>query len=108
MTFLVEGGGSYFRGQALMVDNRLYLIAMEGLKGKMDEKVYTKFLKSFRLNQGYSALDVGVQGVMVSLVFDVETAAKLGSESKIPNLGWRRRSRCFGRGCIGSDGQFGL
>lgn len=49
MTFLVEGGGSYFRGQALMVGNKLYLIAMEGIKGKMDEKVYAKFLKSFKL-----------------------------------------------------------
>ncbi|PIS02820.1 MAG: hypothetical protein COT85_01960 [Chlamydiae bacterium CG10_big_fil_rev_8_21_14_0_10_42_34] len=48
--FLVEGGGSYFRGQAVMVGNKLYLIAMEGMKGKMDEAVYTRFLKSFNLN----------------------------------------------------------
>ena len=49
MNFLVEGGSSYFRGQALMVGNKLYLIAMEGLKGKMDEKAYMHFLKSFKL-----------------------------------------------------------
>jgi hypothetical protein len=49
MTFLVEGGGSYFRGQAFMIGNKLYLIAMEGLKGKLDEKIYTRFLKSFKL-----------------------------------------------------------
>lgn len=51
MNFLVEGGNSYFRGQALMVGNKLYLIAMEGLKGQMDEAVYARFLKSFNLEQ---------------------------------------------------------
>jgi hypothetical protein len=49
MNFLVEGGGSYFRGQAIMVGNKLYLIAMEGVKGQMDEAAYSKFLKSFKL-----------------------------------------------------------
>lgn len=49
MNFLVEGGNSYFRGQALMVGNKLYLIAMEGRKGKMNEAVYTRFAKSFQL-----------------------------------------------------------
>ena len=49
MNFLVEGGNSYFRGQAIMVGNKLYLVAMEGLKGKMNETVYKKFLESFRL-----------------------------------------------------------
>lgn len=49
VNFLVEGGSSYFRGQALMVGNKLYLIAMEGLKGKMDEAIYMKFQKSFKL-----------------------------------------------------------
>jgi hypothetical protein len=48
--FLVQGGNNYFRGQALMVGNKLYLIAMEGLKGKMDESVFNRFLKSFKLN----------------------------------------------------------
>ncbi len=50
MNFLVEGSGSYFRGQAIMVGNKLYLIAMEGVKGHMDETVYSRFLKSFKLN----------------------------------------------------------
>jgi hypothetical protein len=49
MNFLVEGGNSYFRGHALMVGNKLYLIAMEGHKGFMDEAVYMRFLKSFKL-----------------------------------------------------------
>lgn len=48
--FLVEGGNSYFRGQALMLGNKLYLIAMEGVKGNMDERVYSRFLKSFKLS----------------------------------------------------------
>lgn len=51
MDFLVEGGTSYFRGQATMVGNKLYLIAMEGIKGKMDEKTYIRFLKSFELSK---------------------------------------------------------
>ncbi len=49
INFLVEGGKNYFRGQALMVGNKLFLIAMEGVKGKMDEAVFTHFLKSFQL-----------------------------------------------------------
>ena len=49
MDFLVEGGGSYFRGQALMVGNKLYLIAMEGHQGHLDESVFARFLKSFKL-----------------------------------------------------------
>lgn len=51
VNFLVEGGTSYFRGHALMVGNKLYLIAMEGLKGNMDEKVYMRFQKSFSLDR---------------------------------------------------------
>lgn len=51
INFLVEGGGSYFRGRALMIENRLYLIAMEGLMGQMDEKIYGEFLKSFELKK---------------------------------------------------------
>jgi len=51
MDFLVEGGSSYFRGQALMVGNKLYLVAMEGIKGKMDETAFSRFLKSFELSQ---------------------------------------------------------
>lgn len=51
MDFLVEGGNSYFRGHALMIGNKLYLIAMEGAKGRMDEAAYIHFLKSFKLIQ---------------------------------------------------------
>jgi len=51
MNFLVEGGNSYFRGQAVMVGNKLFLIAMEGRKGEMDEKTYARFLQSFKLTQ---------------------------------------------------------
>jgi hypothetical protein len=51
MNFLVEGGSSYFRGHALMVGNKLYLIAMEGHKGQMDEAVYARFVQSFNLSQ---------------------------------------------------------
>lgn len=47
--FLVEGGTSYFRGQAIMIGSKLYLIAMEGMRGKMDEGVYGRFLQSFQL-----------------------------------------------------------
>jgi hypothetical protein len=47
--FLVEGGTSYFRGQALMVGNKLYLIAMEGHKGQLDEAVFKHFLNSFKI-----------------------------------------------------------
>jgi len=49
INFLVEGNTSYFRGQALMVGNKLFLIAMEGVKGNLDEPAYTRFLKSFKL-----------------------------------------------------------
>lgn len=49
MDFLVEGGTSYFRGQAFMIGNKLYLIAMEGIKGKVDDAVFSRFLKSFKL-----------------------------------------------------------
>ena len=48
--FLVEGGGSYFRGQAVMSGNKLFLIAMEGFKNELNEQVFNQFLKSFKLN----------------------------------------------------------
>jgi hypothetical protein len=51
VNFLVQNGRSYFRGQALMVGNKLYLIAMEGIRDELDEKTFTKFLKSFQLTQ---------------------------------------------------------
>lgn len=49
MDFLVQSGKSYFRGQALMVGNKLFLIAMEGRKGTMEEGTFAKFVKSFSL-----------------------------------------------------------
>lgn len=51
MNFLVEGGSSYFRGQAIMIGSKLYLIAMEGIRGKMDEPSFNRFLKSFQLSK---------------------------------------------------------
>lgn len=49
MTFLVQSEKSYFRGQALMIGNKLFLIAMEGKKGSLEENVFVKFVKSFKL-----------------------------------------------------------
>ncbi|HSX13175.1 MAG TPA: hypothetical protein VLE96_01985 [Chlamydiales bacterium] len=49
MTFLVQNGQSYFRGQALMVGNKLFLLAMEGKKEFLEEKVFLQFVKSFQL-----------------------------------------------------------
>lgn len=50
VNFLVEGGDNYFRGTALMVGNKLYLIAMEGMRTHMDEATFVRFLKSFKLS----------------------------------------------------------
>ena len=49
--FLVQGGSNYFRGLAFMVENRLYLIAMEGKKENLDEAVFARFSKSFQIYQ---------------------------------------------------------
>lgn len=49
LNFLVQSTSSYFRGQALMVGNKLYLIAMEGRKSALDEETFVKFLQSFKL-----------------------------------------------------------
>ena len=49
MNFLVQSDLSYFRGQALMVGNKLFLIAMEGKKEFLEENVFSRFVKSFRL-----------------------------------------------------------
>lgn len=49
VNFLVQSGSNYFRGHALMVGNKLYLIAMEGKKGDLDEPVFNRFMKSFKL-----------------------------------------------------------
>ncbi len=49
MSFLVHSLANYFRGQAFMVDNKLFLIAMEGRKTELDEGTFNQFLESFKL-----------------------------------------------------------
>ncbi|MBS0626224.1 MAG: hypothetical protein JSS32_09260 [Verrucomicrobia bacterium] len=49
--FLVQNGTNYFRGLAFMSGNKLYLIAMEGKKGSLDEKVFGRFSNSFQLHK---------------------------------------------------------
>lgn len=49
MTFMVQSGKNYFRGQAVMVGSRLYLVAMEGGKESFEEPTFQRFLKSFQL-----------------------------------------------------------
>lgn len=49
LNFLVQSTANYFRGQALMVGNKLYLIAMEGKKSTLNEDAFKKFLESFQL-----------------------------------------------------------
>lgn len=49
LDFLVQNHSSYFRGQALMVGNKLFLIAMEGRAGTRDEEVFSYFIRSFQL-----------------------------------------------------------
>lgn len=48
VNFLVQSGTNYFRGQALMVGSKLYLIAMEGLNESREENVFLRFVKSFQ------------------------------------------------------------
>jgi len=49
--FMVQSSTSYFRGQALMVGNKLYLLAIEGKAGALDEKSFNKFAGSFALTK---------------------------------------------------------
>lgn len=49
MNFLVHSQASYFRGHAVMVGNKLYLMAMEGEKTQLEEKTFTRFIQSFQL-----------------------------------------------------------
>lgn len=51
MSFLVENGQSYFRGQALMVGNKLFLLAMEGKKEFLEENVFLQFVKTFQITK---------------------------------------------------------
>ncbi len=47
--FLIESPTSYFRGLVLMVGSKLYLIAMEGRLGSLDESAFERFSGSFSL-----------------------------------------------------------
>jgi hypothetical protein len=47
--FLVQSPTSFFRGQALMVENKLYLIGIEGKDGELDESAFRRFAESFSL-----------------------------------------------------------
>jgi hypothetical protein len=49
INFMVHSGKNFFRGQAVMVGNKLYMIAMEGIKQKFEESTFQRFLKSFQL-----------------------------------------------------------
>lgn len=49
LNFLIRSGKNYFRGQALMVGNKLYMIAMEGRKQYFEENTFQSFLQSFQL-----------------------------------------------------------
>jgi hypothetical protein len=49
INFMVQSGKNFFRGQAVMVGNKLYMIAMEGIKQKFEESTFQRFLKSFQL-----------------------------------------------------------
>lgn len=51
MTFLVKSDSSYFRGQAIMVGNKLYLIAMEGKKSSLEENTFSRFVKTFQISR---------------------------------------------------------
>lgn len=48
MNFLVQSGTNYFRGQALMVGSKLFLLAMEGQNESREENVFLRFVKSFQ------------------------------------------------------------
>lgn len=49
--FLIQNQHHYFRGHALLVGNRLYLIAIEGRKSEFKEATYQRFLGSFKLSK---------------------------------------------------------
>jgi hypothetical protein len=49
LDFLINNQGVYLRGRAMMVDNVLYLIAMEGHQSQFSSTDYKKFMGSFQL-----------------------------------------------------------
>ncbi len=49
VSFLIQSGKNYFRGQAFMAGSKLYLIAMEGKKQQFEESIFLHFSKTFKL-----------------------------------------------------------
>lgn len=47
--FLVQSSSTFFRGQALMVGNKLYLMAIEGILGELNDDDFSHFAESFTL-----------------------------------------------------------
>jgi len=52
LDFFIRTGGIYFKGRAIMVDNHLYLMAMECQVQNYDEGRYNYFVSSFKFNKG--------------------------------------------------------
>ena len=50
LDFFIRTGGIYFKGRAIMVNNQLYLIAMECEVQNYDEVRYNYFVSSFKFN----------------------------------------------------------
>lgn len=51
LDFFIRTGGIYFKGRAIMVDNQLYLMAMECEVQNYDEGGYNYFVSSFKFNK---------------------------------------------------------
>lgn len=51
LDFFIRTGGIYFKGRAIMVDNNLYLMAMECEVQNYDESRYNYFVTSFKFNK---------------------------------------------------------
>lgn len=51
LDFFIRTGGVYFKGRAIMVNNHLYLMAMECEVQNYDEARYNFFVSSFKFNQ---------------------------------------------------------
>jgi hypothetical protein len=49
INFLVQSGEHFFRGHAVMANNKLFMIAIEGAQKHFEESIFQKFLKSFHL-----------------------------------------------------------
>lgn len=51
LDFFIRTGGIYFKGRAIMVNNHLYLMAMECEVQHYDESQYNYFVSSFKFNK---------------------------------------------------------